>query len=196
MFTIIPCAAGCGRPAITGYNLCFVHQAHPEQEYMRICEYIKENITIKDLCVCGMRFENNDFSRHHFYGCNFKEAAFVKCEFANIKIRMSFFDFAEFVDCEFSNSDLQFLSFAGASFNGSRFIDSEIAHINFGGASFNETVFKNSNLYNSRFISADLNKSSFINCNLKRVHFAKTKQENVIFKSSNTAEALFETEER
>jgi len=38
--------------------------------------------------------------------------------------------------------------------------------------------------------------TSFVNCNLKRVHFASAKQRDVVFRSSNTAEAVFETEEQ
>jgi hypothetical protein len=41
-----------------------------------------------------------------------------------------------------------------------------------------------------------MNKLSFINCNLKRVHLAGTKQKDVLFKSSNTAEAIHETDEQ
>jgi uncharacterized protein YjbI with pentapeptide repeats len=47
-------------------------------------------------------------------------------------------------------------------------------------------------LYNSRFINADLNSCDFINCNLQQVYFAGAQQEGLNFKSSNTAEALFE----
>ncbi|MCL2230281.1 MAG: pentapeptide repeat-containing protein [Treponema sp.] len=196
MFIINPCAAGCGRPAITGYNLCFVHQANPEQEYIRICTYIETHETIKDLSVCGMRFENADFSKHHFYGCNFKDSVFINCKFSHIKCRMSFFDFAEFTDCDFTESDIQFVSFAGGVFNNCTFEGAEVVHVNFEGATISGTSFNNSNLYNSRFISADLAKTTFVNCNLKRVFYASAKQENVIFKSSNTAEAVFEMEDQ
>ena len=91
MFTINPCAAGCGRPAITGYNLCFLHQANPEQEYVRICTYIENNMSIKDLSVSGMRFENIDFSNHQFYGCNFKDASFFHCNFFRTENQDEFF---------------------------------------------------------------------------------------------------------
>ncbi|MCL2277453.1 MAG: pentapeptide repeat-containing protein [Treponema sp.] len=196
MFTVNPCAAGCGKPAITGSVLCFSHQANPQQEYSRICDYIKKNPIIKDFTVSEMNFYNVDFSKRHFYGCNFIEASFYDCNFSGIKIRMSFFDFSKFSACNFSGSDIQFLSYAGSDFSGCDFSSSEIVHCNFEGAVINETSFNYSNLYNSRFIRCDINKSTFIDCNLKRVHFGGAKQEDILFKASNTAEAIFEMEEK
>ncbi len=195
MFKINPCAAGCGRPAVTGYNLCFIHLANPEQEYKRICEFIEENKSIKDVCISGVRFENTDFSAHQIFGCNFREASFIHCNFTGVVTRMSFFDFATFNDCDFSKSDLQFASFAGTRVNNCTFEGSEIVHVNFEGAAIAGSRFDNSNLYNSRFISADLEKTTFINCNLKQVYFISAKQKDIFFKSSNTAEAVFEMEE-
>jgi hypothetical protein len=49
-------------------------------------------------------------------------------------------------------------------------------------------------LYNSRFIGAEMEYSDFIDCNTKKTYFVKTKQEGISFKSSNTAEAVFELE--
>jgi len=195
MFTNKPCAAGCGRPAITGYNLCFVHLANPEREYLRICSYIEENNIIRDLTVSGMQFEDTDFSNHHFYGCNFKDTSFNKCNFSGMKIRMSFFDFSGFIKCDFTGTDSQFISFAGSNFHNCDFSNSELIHVNFEGTTIINSAFDNSNLYNSRFISADLTNITFIDCNLKRVYFASAKQNGVVFKASNTAEAVFETEE-
>jgi uncharacterized protein YjbI with pentapeptide repeats len=195
MFIINPCAAGCGRPSITGSSLCFIHQANPEQEYRRVCAYIEENKLIKDMNVSGIRFENIDFSNRHFYGCNFRDTTYVRCVFSNVKIRMSFFDFSDFSNCDFARSNIQFLSFAGANFRNCNFEESEIVHANFGGATVIDTSFNNSNLYNSRFISADLNKAAFINCNLKRVNFINSKQNDILFKLSNTAESVFNMEE-
>jgi uncharacterized protein YjbI with pentapeptide repeats len=192
MFTVTPCAAGCGRPAILGSNICFVHSANPELETLRITEYITERNVIKDLNAPGMYFESIDFSDRHFYGCNFREASFSMCVFSGSVMRMSFFDFADFKNCDFSKSDIQFLSFGGARFRDCTFEGSELVHINFGGASLYETTFNNSNLYNSRFINADIERSDFIDCNLKKTYFIGARQEGVSFKSSNTAEAVFE----
>ena len=195
MFKINPCAAGCGRPAITGYNLCSIHLANPEQEYRRICEFVEGNKSIKDFSISGVRFENTDFSLHNFYGCNFRDATFIHCKFSGVMVRMSFFDFASFTDCDFSKSDLQFVSFAGTRVNNCSFEDSEIVHVNFEGATIADSYFDNSNLYNSRFFSADLERTTFVNCNLKQVYYISAKQKNILFKSSNTAEAVFEMEE-
>jgi len=196
MFVINPCAAGCGRLAITGGNLCFIHQAKPEEETQRICAYINQNKTINDLCVAGMRFENVDFSNHKFDGCNFRDTFFIKCNLSGSGIMTSFFDFAEFKECDFSKSDIQFTSFAGGRFNKCAFEDCEIISVNYEGATVAESSFNNSNLYNSRFISADLENTTFINCNLKRVYFISAKRNEKLFKASNTAEALFEPEDR
>jgi uncharacterized protein YjbI with pentapeptide repeats len=195
MFTISPCAAGCGRPAITGSNICFIHQANPEQETRRISELIITMDIVKDLNASGMRFENIDFSRRRFYGCNFREASFSKCVLSETVMRLSLFEFATFYQCEFSKTDLQFLSFAGARIRNCSFEGSELAHVNFVGAAVSDTVFNNSDLYNSRFINADLEASGFVNCNLKRTYFISARQQAISFKASNTAEAVFELEE-
>jgi len=196
MFTIIPCAAGCGKPAITGNNLCFTHLADPEQEMSRIYSFIKDNKIIKDLNVSGMRFENVDFSLHHFYGCNFREVAFSRCKFSEMKVRMSFFDFSNFIKCDLTKTDIQFVSFAGTNFKNCDFSWSDILHVNFEGSTIVDTSFDNSNLYNSRYISADISKTTFNNCNLKRVNFVNSSQSELIFKSSNTAEAIVDPDER
>ncbi|MDR2102375.1 MAG: pentapeptide repeat-containing protein, partial [Treponema sp.] len=71
MFTLIPCAAGCGRSAISGTNICAVHAADPAKEMARIAAYIGERQIIKDLNAPGLSFEGTDFSHRQFYGCNF-----------------------------------------------------------------------------------------------------------------------------
>jgi uncharacterized protein YjbI with pentapeptide repeats len=190
-----PCTAGCGRPAMTGSNLCFTHQSNPEQEYRRICAYIARNKSIKDLNVSGMRFENNDFSGKHFYGCNFKETFFINCKLTGIKTRMSFFDFSVFTNCDFKRSDLQFISFAGSKIKKCDFEGSEIIHVNFEGAEISNTSFNNLSLNNSRFIASDLGTAMFFNCNLKHVNFLKAKLKGVVFKSSNSAESIREESE-
>ena len=195
MFTISPCAAGCGRPAISGSNICFVHQASQEQEVSRILTYITENRKITDFCISGMSFYDLDSSCRNYSGCNFREAKFVGCKFSGSLIRMSFFDFAEFSNCNFSNCDIQFVSFAGSRIINCNFEGSELVHINFIGAYIENTSFSNSNLYNSRYINSDLKNINFENCNLKQVNYTQSRQTDVILKFSNTAEAIFETEE-
>ena len=194
MFAIVPCAAGCGRPAISGSNICFIHQADHAKEIGRIVDYIAGNETIKDLNVAGMKFAGVDFSNHRFFGCNFRDASFCGCVFSETFMRMCFFDFAQFTDCSFLKSDFQFLSFAGTQIVESCFRETELVHINFLGAGIARTVFDDSNLYNSRFINADMDDSKFVNCNVMRVNFAGARREKVVFKSTNTADAIFEME--
>ena len=195
MFTISPCAAGCGRPAISGSNLCYVHQVNQEQETRRIVAAIAETETTRDMVVAGMHFTGVDFSHHRYYGCNFRDACFSQCVFSGAVMRMCFFDFAEFTGCEFIRTDMQFVSFAGTRITGCRFEGSELVHVNFLGAAIAGTSFSNSNLYNSRFINAGLDKIQFTDCNVKQTNFISAVQTDVIFKSSNTAEAVFEQEE-
>jgi uncharacterized protein YjbI with pentapeptide repeats len=192
MFTMVPCAAGCGRTAVTGSRLCAVHLTNPEEETNRIVLSIAGMNTIKDLCATELHFEGVNFGDRRFYGCNFTGASFTMCLFSKSVMRISFFDFAVFNDCDFSGSDLQFLSFGGAVIRNCTFENSELVHINYGGAAITDSTFNNSNLYNSRFINADIVHTDFIDCNLKRTSFIKTRQEGVSFKSSNTAEAVFE----
>ena len=195
MFTVSPCAAGCGRPAISGSNICFVHQASQKQEVDRIVAHIAENRKITDLCISGMSFNDLDSSCRNYFGCNFREAKFGRCVFSGSLIRMSFFDFTEFSDCNFSNCDIQFVSFAGSRIIDCNFEGCELVHINFLGSHIENTSFNNSNLYNSRYINTDLSNLKFVNCNLKQVNFSQSRQTNILFKSSNTAEAIFEIEE-
>jgi uncharacterized protein YjbI with pentapeptide repeats len=191
MFTLIPCAAGCGMTAITGSRLCAAHVANKENEAARIGRYISERMVVKDLNAPGLHFESVDFSHRKFYGCNFKGATFSMCLFTESFMRMVFFDFANFYNCDFSRSDLQFLSFAGAKIRDCTFEGSELLHLNYGGAKIRDCTFNKSNLYNSRFINADMEYSDFIDCNIKKVYFIRAKQEGISFKSSNTAEAVF-----
>jgi uncharacterized protein YjbI with pentapeptide repeats len=195
MFSIIPCAAGCGRAAISGSQICAVHSANPAGDSERIAAHIGERETVKDLNAPGLHFDSIDFSRRQFFGCNFKGASFSMCLFTNSVMRMGFFDFSVFYNCDFSRSDLQFLSFAGSTLRNCTFEGSELVNINFGGAVISDCTFNNSNLYNSRFIGSDIELSDFIDCNLKRTYFIGARQEGVSFKSSNTAESVFTEEE-
>jgi uncharacterized protein YjbI with pentapeptide repeats len=191
MFSITPCAAGCGRASVTGSRICAVHSANPQGESERITAFIGERKTVKDLNAPGLHFDSIDFSRRRFFGCNFKGASFSMCLFTESVMRMNFFDFTVFHDCDFSRSDIQFLSFAGSTVRNCTFEGSELVNINFGGAVLSDCTFNNSDLYNSRFIGADIELCDFVNCNLKRTYFIGTRQEGVSFKSSNTAEAVF-----
>jgi uncharacterized protein YjbI with pentapeptide repeats len=194
MFTLTPCAAGCGQPAITGSQLCACHVADPEKEAARLGQYISQRRLIKDLSAPALHFESTDFSHRQFFGCNFNEASFDMCLFTGSYVRMTFFDFSRFENCDFSKSDLQFISFAGCMMLNCTFEGSELVHVNYGGAIIKGCTFNNSNLYNSRFINASISDSDFVDCNLKKTHFFKLKQERLSFKSSNTAEAIFDLE--
>jgi uncharacterized protein YjbI with pentapeptide repeats len=191
MFSLSPCAAGCGRTAITGSQLCALHVANERREAERMGQYISERMVIKDLNASGLHFASIDFSHRKFYGCNFKGATFSMCLFTESLMRMVFFDFGVFQNCDFSKSDLQFLSFAGAKIRDCTFEGSELVHLNYGGAVIRDCTFNKSNLYNSRFINADMEYSDFIDCNIKKTCFIRAKQEGISFKSSNTAEAIF-----
>ncbi|MFP3090999.1 pentapeptide repeat-containing protein [Treponema sp. TIM-1] len=195
MFKVIPCAAGCGHTALSGSTTCAVHAADPGKEAARIAAYIHDRKIIKDLNAAGLRFESVDFSHRHFYGCNFIRSEFSMCLFTENLVRMSFFDFGIFTNCDFSKSDLQFLSFAGSTLRNCTFENSELVNINYGGAVISDCTFNYSNLYNSRFIDSVIELTDFIDCNVKKTYFIKSKQEGISFKSSNTAEAVFELEE-
>jgi uncharacterized protein YjbI with pentapeptide repeats len=67
-------------------------------------------------------------------------------------------------------------------------------NINFGGGLITDSTFNKTNLYNSRFIGANIARTDFIDCNLKHTCFIKTRREDISFKASNTAEAIFEME--
>jgi hypothetical protein len=110
MFTLQPCAAGCGRPAITGSPVCAVHSPNPRGEAERIGLYIGGQKTVKNLNAQGLHFEGINFSGHQFYGCDFIGASFTSCRFDGVFMRTLFFDFSTFTDCEFSRGDFQYLS--------------------------------------------------------------------------------------
>jgi uncharacterized protein YjbI with pentapeptide repeats len=201
MFTFIPCAAGCGRPAITGSNVCAVHSANTQAASARIIQYISEQKTVTDLNAQYLHFDDADFSGCRFYGCTFQNAVFFRCSFASSFMRLCFFDFAKFTKCSFEKSDLAFVSFAGADIRHSTFQSSEIQSVNYGGCTISHVVFDNSNLYNSRFIEADIADTSIIDCNIKRVYFINTGRPkgklpaSVTIKSCNNAEAVFTMEQ-
>jgi uncharacterized protein YjbI with pentapeptide repeats len=98
MFMIKPCAAGCGRSAITGTNTCALHSANQAKEAERIAALITEQQTIKDINAAGLHFIGVDFSKRRFFGCNFYQSKFSMCLFSETFLRMSFFDFATLLD--------------------------------------------------------------------------------------------------
>ena len=108
MVTLVPCAAGCGRKALTGSPVCAVHAADPKKEVHRIGEYITQREIIKDINASGLSFENMDFSHRQFFGCYFGGASFSTCSFAESFIRMSFFDFSRFETCNFATAIYSF----------------------------------------------------------------------------------------
>jgi uncharacterized protein YjbI with pentapeptide repeats len=191
MFSNDPCAAGCGRAAITGARLCAVHTVSPVNEAARVGAYISSQRSIRDLNAAGLHFESVDFSHRQFFECNFEYASFNMCLFTGSRMRMSFFAFCQFENCDFSRSDLQYLNFAGSGLLNCTFESSELVHLNYNGCGIRGCTFNNSNLYHSRFINADIFMSDFVDCNLKKTNFFRIKQESVSFKSSNTAEAIF-----
>jgi len=195
MFTLSPCAAGCGRTAISGSHLCATHSASAEEEAKRIGAYITEKKTIKDLSAPGLNFISADFSGREFYGCNFMGSSFYMCGFSGAIMRNCYFDYADFVDCDFRRGDLQFLSFAGSSVRSCTFENSELLHLNFCGADIVDTVFDKSDLYNSRFIGASIKDCNFIDCNVKKVFLIDAKHSGLSFKSSNTAEIIHQQDE-
>ena len=195
MFSQSFCAAGCGRPAFTGSALCAVHSTDSKADALRLSEYITKQKVIKDISAQGLHFEQVDFSQRKYYGCNFSGASFHKCIFSGVLMRLTFFDFSTLSHCDFSKGDLQFLSLAGAVIEDCSFEGSELININFEGTQITGSSFNNSNLFHSRFIGAGITRTGFIDCNLKWANFTKTKREDVSFKSSNTAEAIFEMEE-
>ncbi|MHC6203074.1 pentapeptide repeat-containing protein [Breznakiellaceae bacterium SP9] len=195
MFTSEPCAAGCGRPAISGSKICAIHSTDAVAEARRIAVQIAQQEEVRDICAQGLHFDLADFSNRRFYGCNFIGTYFYRSVFTKSFMRMNFFDFANFIDCDFSQSNLKFLSFAGATIQNCTFQGSELTLINYGGTIISDATFNDSNLYCSRFIDADIEKTNFINCNLKRSFFISAKLDQVSFKASNQAEAIFDLKE-
>ena len=195
MFTLSFCAAGCGRPAYKGSALCATHSADPDADAKKLGEYIEQQKIIEDLSAQGLHFQEMDFSHLQLYGCDFNGAIFTNCLFNKSVMRMCFFEFSTFSSCNLSASDIQFLSFAGAILKDCSFEGSELVNTNFGGTLILNSNFSKTNLYNSRFLSANITESDFTDCNLNRTNFVNSIRENLSFKSSNTAEAIFEMEE-
>lgn len=192
MFEFVNCAAGCGNSAISGSELCGLHCADPDAESMRLAACIMKDNVVYDLNAARLRFQNKDFSRHEFYGCNFMESVFTSCYFTGCMMRMDIFDMSQFIDCDFTKSDLRSVSFGGCLFQNCNFQDSELSHLNFCGAKIENSLYSHSNLYNSRFNGAHIIDTKMDDCNLKKTFFINSYQENSSFKSSNTAEAVFE----
>jgi uncharacterized protein YjbI with pentapeptide repeats len=195
MFTYSLCAAGCGRPAFTGSTLCAAHSADPIADAKKLGEHMTQKKIVKNISAQGLLFKEMDFSNNHFYGCNFSGASFSKCIFTGAIMRMTFLDFCILSSNNFSAGDYQFLSLAGAIIQDCTFEGSELVNINFNGTIITDSIFNKTNLYSSRFISARITRSDFIDCNLKRTNFVNSIRKDISYKSSNTAEAIFELEE-
>jgi uncharacterized protein YjbI with pentapeptide repeats len=202
MFEIRQCAAGCGAAAITGAELCALHCADCTGESRRIAEFIADKSVIHDLSAAGLRFVERDFSERAFYGANFTRAQFERCSFHHSTLRMVFFDGARFTDCDFSACDGKFVSFGGCTITNCSFENAEMPHFNFSGGFISNSSFNHSDLYNSRFNGTRFSCVNFVDCNVKKVLFLDADvrpddgalRHNVLFKLSNTAEAVFDVE--
>jgi len=86
MFVLNSCAAGCGRPAITGSALCAIHSANSHDDALRLTEFILNEKYVKDISAQGLHFEGVDFSKRQFYGCNFSGATFSMCLFTETEM--------------------------------------------------------------------------------------------------------------
>ncbi|MCQ2248588.1 MAG: pentapeptide repeat-containing protein [Treponema sp.] len=203
MFTTNKCRCPeCNNPALTTIrdnelfteenNFCYDHLENKE-EYMRsLKEYIESHEKIVGLCACGIYVRNMDLSNKRFYGCNFQHVTFTNVHSENIRLRMCMMDFSTLTDCNFPQSNIQFSSFAGSKLVHTSFTGSDLIHNNFNGTTCYQCSFDNSDLYNSRFIKAILLNTSIRDCNLKKTIFFESARDKVLFKLSNTREALFD----
>ncbi|MCQ2611634.1 MAG: pentapeptide repeat-containing protein [Treponema sp.] len=176
----------------SGY--CFNHTKDKEKAKEDIYNYIKNHDKIVGLNAAGLTFENIDLTNKRFYGCNFMNCRFVNLQSTGFRSRMSMFDFAIFADCNLLQSNMQCTSFAGCIFSHSLFTGSDMIQDNFSGIQSYQSSFDDSDLYNSRFVRAKLIDTSFRNCNVKKTEFIHIEQQNVMFKYSNTREAIFDKE--
>jgi uncharacterized protein YjbI with pentapeptide repeats len=195
VFSFTPCAAGCGRTAISGSTLCALHSLEPAEESRRLATEIEGRERSSDLSISHLVFENMNATGKILTGINGFQTTFRNCDFSGAYIRTCFFDFAAFTGCKFRDCDMLFMSFAGAAFTDCDFTNSELCHANFGGCIISNSVFNQSDLFNSRFIDARIKKGSFEDCNLKHCYFIDAVLDDCTFKASNTAEAVFTWED-
>lgn len=178
---------------VPGY--CHEHIQNKEQAKEAIYNYIKTHSKIVGLNAAGITFENIDLTDKKFYGCNFMHCKFINLHSTGFRSRMSMFDFSIFSDCNLLQSNMQFTSFAGSTFSHTLFTGSDMVQDNFCGIQSYQSSFDDSDLYNSRFTKAKLIDTSFRNCNVKKTSFRLIEQQNVMFKYSNTREAIFDEEQ-
>jgi uncharacterized protein YjbI with pentapeptide repeats len=195
MYTIVPCAAGCGQPATTGSVLCGDHCANRAAESARITEFILRSNPVRNLSAGRLEFHDVDFSGWHFNEASFVKSIFMNCKFNKCVWHTVFFDFAVLDNCDFCESNMDFSSFGGARITGCQFSKSELTNLNFIGAKISDCDFSESNLYNSRFIAAEMQKVLMVDCNVKKVFFINTDTTDVNFRLSNSREAVFEMED-
>ncbi|MDP2791769.1 MAG: pentapeptide repeat-containing protein [Rectinemataceae bacterium] len=195
MFMFSSCSEpGCERQALSDATKCSLH--HPALASYRdaLAVRIAEEASVKDLCLSGITFEGQDFSRRKFICCSFTGATFRNTLFTGSVFRLCFFDAAFIESCDFSGIDAEFCSFADVDIIDTSFENSELIHINFDGTRIRESTFTGSNLYDSRFILSVLENSNFSNCDMKKVYFIPARIENVSLKASNTNEAIRDME--
>lgn len=173
---------------------CLEHTADKEKIKNEIYDYINSHTKIVGLNAAGITFENIDLTDKRFYGCNFMHCKFINLHSTGFRSRMSMFDFSIFSDCNLLQSNMQFTSFAGCTFSHTLFTGSDMIQDNFSGIQSYQSSFDDSDLYNSRFVRAKLIDTSLRNCNVKKTLFRALEQQNVMFKYSNTREAIFDKE--
>lgn len=173
---------------------CLDHTPNPGKAKEDIYKYILTHDKIVGLKACGLLFENIDFTKKKFYGCNFTNCTFINIHSSEIVLKMCILDYAIFNDCSIINSNILFNSLSGSTLSHSILTSSDLIQNNFNGIKAYQSSFDDSDLYNSRFIMASLVDTSFRNCNLKRTHFNNSERTNVSFKMSNTREAIFDND--
>lgn len=202
MFSLNTCNhLGCRKQALTRFNpdgsintqehYCQEHDPCNKETIKNIFSYIENNDKIIGLNMCGLTFENMDFTNKKFYGCNMQHCHFINVHSEFCRFRMSMLDFAVFNDCNLLNSNMQFTSYAGCTFSHVLFTNSDLVHNNFNGIISHQSSFDDSDLYNSRFIRSVLVDTSIRNCNIKKTIFLESSFTNVSFKQSNMREATF-----
>lgn len=193
MFAPRPCIKkGCNRPALSGSSGCIVHTADAAAHVAGILGPDGGGRVLRDLDLAGIRLEDSNLAGAEITGCRLTAATFVRVTFASARIHLSFLDRATFEDCDFSGAVMQNSVFAGSRLVGCGFQDSEIIQVNFLGIQGTRIRFDHSNLYGSRFIGAVLESVSMRDCNLTRTFFDPVHRDGVDFRSSNTAEAVFQ----
>jgi uncharacterized protein YjbI with pentapeptide repeats len=192
MFVPRPCATrGCGRPALSGADVCIVHHPAPSEHVRSLLKSAQGPLVLWDMDLAGARIEDVDLSGVEMHGCRLTAATLIRVKLAGAQIHLSFLDRATFEACDATGATLQNAVFAGSELAGCSFVECEIIQSNFLGIRALRTRFDHSNLYGSRFIGSLLEEVSMRDCSLMRTIFDVDHRTSVDFKSSNTNEALF-----